>query len=174
MGGQKREWRNGKAMAFDTHYFHETGKRKRRRKTSRERSGFVGLCMWVWMGARLCRRLSRVACRSVGRERSELAGRRCAFTITTYMCTHILNATRERERQGPLRPPHPLLAPRRHAQGPFHVLLLVVVVVVGGMHVSDGDTPFFLPKSTTNPTGARSHQSPFPPSAIQLSSIQSH
>lgn len=25
VGGQKREWKNGKAMAFDTHYFHETG-----------------------------------------------------------------------------------------------------------------------------------------------------
>lgn len=25
VGGQKREWANGKAMAFDTHYFHETG-----------------------------------------------------------------------------------------------------------------------------------------------------
>lgn len=25
VGGEKREWRNGKAMAFDTHYFHETG-----------------------------------------------------------------------------------------------------------------------------------------------------
>lgn len=25
VGGQKEEWRNGKALAFDTHYFHETG-----------------------------------------------------------------------------------------------------------------------------------------------------
>lgn len=25
VGDEKREWKNGKAMAFDTHYYHETG-----------------------------------------------------------------------------------------------------------------------------------------------------
>jgi aspartyl/asparaginyl beta-hydroxylase (cupin superfamily) len=25
VGGEKREWQNGKAMVFDTHYTHETG-----------------------------------------------------------------------------------------------------------------------------------------------------
>lgn len=25
VGGEKREWKNGKALVFDTHYIHETG-----------------------------------------------------------------------------------------------------------------------------------------------------